>query len=550
MFRLPTKAWKVCVGGSAGTCGGPVHAAALSSLPDLSAVAAQLSGGSTPPPELDGPFDLAVVGGGSGGLAAARRAAKLGARVVLFDYVSPSPHGSAWKGLGGTCNNVGCVPKYLFHQAAMMGSTMRDARAAFGWQLGGGDGGGAARAVPFPHSWPALTSTVNDYVRSSNFSYRAALRQEGVVYHNAKAALEDANTVVAGDGTRVSATHVLVAVGGRPAYPDSIVGAKDVAVSSDDVFTLREAPGKTLVVGGGYVALETAGFLTAFGYDTTVAVRSVPLRGFDRECAQLVVSHMEQEGTTFWHGAEPTAMHRTRSGAVEVTMSHPQAGTVVSEFDTVVLAVGRTPATAGLRLEEAGVRLAPDGKVLGCQPHGPQAEQSSVPSVWAVGDCLHGAPELAPVAIQAGTFLADRLFAGADTTMPAPDTVPTAVFTPTEYACVGLSEEAALEQLGDDNVEVFHSRYDVLHHAAAHRTPAAGSFTKIVSRRADGRVLGLHIVGPNAGEVLQGFSIAFHMGLSMADLARSTALHPTHAEEVLMTKVTKRSGEDPVKTSC
>jgi len=224
-----------------------------------------------------------------------------------------------------------------------------------------------------------------------------------------------------------------------------------------------------------------------------------------------------------------------------------------------LIATGRKPHTKRVGLEELGVKLSPSGKVIGAAPAGPLSETSSLPSIHALGDCLEGKPELTPVAIHAGKLLARRLVMGSG---PAMDysKVPTCVFTPMEYACVGMSEEAAIAQYGEESVEVYHLRYDTLENGVAHRSNVDGSdaqapcYSKVVCVRAtvDPRepVLGLHIFGPQAGDVIQGFAVAMKLGMTMETLRSAVGLHPTHAEEVLSLDRSKRSGVKAVKTSC
>jgi pyruvate/2-oxoglutarate dehydrogenase complex dihydrolipoamide dehydrogenase (E3) component len=255
-------------------------------------------------------YDIIVIGGGSGGLACAREASELGARVAVFDYVSPSPRGTRW-GLGGTCLNVGCIPKKLMHQAGILGASLEEARG-YGWSFSAqpsspeGDSEAGAAGVQARHNWSALTSAVQNYIRGSNFSYKTALRTEGIDYINAQASLAGPHTVEYEEvgskpGTvsnapqrtrtrqRLSAAHIVIAVGTRPFIPVAdIPGADAYAITSDDIFWQERPPGKTLLVGAGYIALECAGFLRKLGYETHVAVRGPVLRGFDRDMADKV----------------------------------------------------------------------------------------------------------------------------------------------------------------------------------------------------------------------------------------------------------------------
>eukprot|EP01126_Amoeba_proteus_P066770 TRINITY_DN9727_c0_g1_i2.p1 TRINITY_DN9727_c0_g1~~TRINITY_DN9727_c0_g1_i2.p1 ORF type:complete len:283 (+),score=58.70 TRINITY_DN9727_c0_g1_i2:77-925(+) len=238
-------------------------------------------------------YDLLVIGGGSGGLACAKEAASLGARVSLCDYVKPSSQGSIW-GLGGTCVNVGCIPKKLMHRAALLREDFNDAKH-FGWDLD---------TSKSTLHWERLVESVQNHIKSLNFGYRSQLRSKDVSYHNELARFIDPHTVVTRNKKGLEQTRTaknfLVAVGGRPSLPD-IPGIEHV-ITSDDIFSLTRSPGKTLVIGASYIALECAGFLNGFGFDTTVMVRSIVLRGFDQQMATLVKEYMERSGVKFVQG--------------------------------------------------------------------------------------------------------------------------------------------------------------------------------------------------------------------------------------------------------
>lgn len=238
-------------------------------------------------------YDYVVIGGGPGGMASAKEAAAHGARVLLFDYVKPSSQGTKW-GIGGTCVNVGCVPKKLMHYAGHMGSIFKLDSKAYGWKFDN-----------LKHDWKKLVTTVQSHIRSLNFSYMTGLRSSKVKYINGLAKLKDKNTVsyyLKGDLSKeetVTGKYILIATGCRPHIPDDVEGAKELSITSDDIFSLKKDPGKTLVVGASYVALECSGFLNSLGYDVTVAVRSIVLRGFDQQCAVKVKLYMEEQGVMF-----------------------------------------------------------------------------------------------------------------------------------------------------------------------------------------------------------------------------------------------------------
>ncbi|XP_062942705.1 thioredoxin reductase 2, mitochondrial-like isoform X3 [Cynocephalus volans] len=459
-------------------------------------------------------YDLLVIGGGSGGLACAKEAAQLGSKVAVVDYVDPSPRGTRW-GLGGTCVNVGCIPKKLMHQAALLGGLIRDARH-YGWEV----------AQPVPHDWRKMAEAVQNHVKSLNWGHRVQLQDRKVKYFNIKASFVNEHTVCGvakgGKETLLSADHIVIATGGRPRYPTHIEGALEYGITSDDIFWLKESPGKTLVVGASYVALECAGFLTGIGLDTTVLMRSIPLRGFDQQMSSLVTEHMESHGTRFLRGCILSHVRRLSDGQLQVTWEDQASGKEdTGAFDTVLWAIGRVPQTRSLNLEKAGVDTNPDSQKILVDAR----EATSVPHIYAIGDVAEGRPELTPTAIMAGKLLAQRLFGGSSDLMDY-DNVPTTVFTPLEYGCVGLSEEEAVARHGQEHVEM------------------------VCLREPPQLVLGLHFLGPNAGEVTQGFALGIKCRASYAQVMRTVGIHPTCSEEVVKVRISKRSGLDPTVTGC
>nr|XP_023858126.1 thioredoxin reductase 2, mitochondrial isoform X2 [Salvelinus alpinus] len=322
-------------------------------------------------------YDLVVIGGGSGGLACSKEAAQLGQKVAVLDYVEPSVKGTKW-GIGGTCVNVGCIPKKLMHQAALLGTALKDAQK-YGWQIPG----------PISHDWSTMAEAVQNHVRSLNWGHRVQLQDKEVKYLNVKGSLVDEHTVKGltktGKEIMLTAKNIVIATGGRPKYPTHIPGAVEHGITSDDIFWLKESPGKTLVVGASYVALECAGFLTGIGLDTTVMVRSIPLRGFDQQMAGLVTDYMEAYGTKFSWRSVPKSVDKLSSGALQVTWTDEQTGKDQRDtFDSVLWAVGRAPETKTLGLEKVGVKLNKEsGKILVAAD-----ESTSVPNIYAFG-CHH-----------------------------------------------------------------------------------------------------------------------------------------------------------------
>lgn len=366
-------------------------------------------------------------------------------------------------------------------------------------------------------------------------------------YKNALGSFKDAHTIECvdkkGKRTDITARRIVIAVGGRPKSLD--IPGGDLAISSDDIFSLDRAPGKTLVIGASYVALECAGFLRGLGYDVSVMVRSILLRGFDQQCADAIGKHMEAQGVAFIRPAVPTAIEKQADGRLKVTWMNADSGSSASEtYDTVFAATGRTADTSKLNLGAAGVAVDKDGKipVVG--------EQTSVPHVYAIGDVISGGLELTPVAIMAGRLLARRLYGGSTQGMDY-DKVPTAVFTPLEFGNCGLSEEAATAKFGADAIDVYHSAMTPLEWSVVEARPQNACYAKIVVHKADAnRIVGFQLLGPNAGEVTQGWACALRLGATYESFTQTVGIHPTVAEEFTTLAVTKASGESADKGGC
>eukprot|EP01053_Blabericola_migrator_P005293 Blabericola_migrator_1__5292@NODE_2716_length_2431_cov_180_689509_g1699_i0_p1_GENE_NODE_2716_length_2431_cov_180_689509_g1699_i0NODE_2716_length_2431_cov_180_689509_g1699_i0_p1_ORF_typecomplete_len508_score88_23Pyr_redox_2/PF07992_14/1_3e56Pyr_redox_dim/PF02852_22/5_4e03Pyr_redox_dim/PF02852_22/1_4e24Pyr_redox/PF00070_27/0_00094Pyr_redox/PF00070_27/1_8e03Pyr_redox/PF00070_27/5_5e11Pyr_redox_3/PF13738_6/3_1e11Pyr_redox_3/PF13738_6/24K_oxygenase/PF13434_6/1_2e02K_oxygenase/PF13434_6/5_1e06GIDA/PF0 len=487
--------------------------------------------------------DVLVIGGGSGGLAFAKEAGRLGASVTLFDYVRPTPHGTKW-GFGGTCVNVGCIPKKLMHKAGQIGHIIKHDMEPYGY-------GAVAAQTAF--DWHALVKTVQSYIKQLNFSYRTGLKTSGVSYVNAEAKFVDPHTLeyeVKGETKRISGKHIVIAVGGRPTIPlESEVSGAALAITSDDLFSLKTVPGKTLIIGGSYIALECAGFLNGCGYDVTVAVRSILLRGFDRQCAEKIGLSMREFGVNF---LDKTLVSSITKEGDRLRVVFTNSAFAPDIFDTVVYAVGRRPATQYLNLSAANVSYEVNtGKIVTNE-----SDCTSVPHIYAIGDNAKGRPELTPVAIKAGELLARRIYGGSHVQMDYRG-VPTTVFTPIEYGCCGLSEEDAIAKYGEDDVEVYLYEYSPIEMSAAHWEKVEATrenkydtqcsplnLSKLVCLRSRGhKILGFHCIAPNAGEITQGFAVALRAGLRKSDLDDTVGIHPTDAESYTIMDITRRSGE-------
>uniref|UniRef100_A0A8D0GG26 Thioredoxin reductase 3 n=1 Tax=Sphenodon punctatus TaxID=8508 RepID=A0A8D0GG26_SPHPU len=493
-------------------------------------------------------YDLIVIGGGSGGLACSKEAATLGKKVMVLDYVVPTPLGTSW-GLGGTCVNVGCIPKKLMHQAALLGQALQDSMK-FGWEY----------EEQVKHNWETMVEAIQNYIGSLNWGYRVALREKSVTYVNSYAEFVEPHKIKAtnrkGQVTYHTAQTFVLATGERPRYL-GVSGDKEYCITSDDVFSLPYCPGKTLIVGASYVALECAGFLAGLGLDVTVMVRSILLRGFDQEMAERVGAHMETHGVKFIRKFVPIEIIRLEEGmpgrlkvrakSTEGSGTKSARGSEIieGEYNTVLIAVGRDACTRTIGLDTIGVKInEKNGKV----PVN-DVEQTNVPYVYAVGDILDGKLELTPVAIQAGRLLARRLFGGNSTKCDYVN-VPTTVFTPLEYGSCGLPEERAIEQLGNENIEVYHTLFWPLEWTVPNRDNNTCYGKIIINKHDNNRVIGFHVLGPNAGEITQGFGAAIKCGLTKELLDETIGIHPTCAEVFTTMGITKSSGQDITGKGC
>ncbi|KAF2988072.1 hypothetical protein EK904_005448 [Melospiza melodia maxima] len=465
-------------------------------------------------------YDLIIIGGGSGGLACSKEAAALGKKVMVLDYVVPTPLGTTW-GLGGTCVNVGCIPKKLMHQAALLGQALQDSRK-FGWQY----------EEQVKHNWETMVEAVQNYIGSLNWGYRVSLREKSVTYLNSYGEFVEPHKIKAtnrkGQVTYHTAETFVLATGERPRYL-GIPGDKEFCITSDDLFSLPYCPGKTLVVGASYVALECAGFLAGLGLDVTVMVRSILLRGFDQEMAEKV----EQ-------------LEQGMPGRLKVTAKSTEGPeTLEEEYNTVLLAIGRDACTRNIGLQTIGVKInEKNGKV----PVNDE-EQTNVPHVYAIGDILEGKLELTPVAIQAGRLLAQRLYGGSSKKCDYIN-VPTTVFTPLEYGSCGYPEQKAIDEYGEQNLEVYHTLFWPLEWTVPGRDNNTCYAKVICNKQDNNRVIGLHVLGPNAGEVTQGFAAAIKCGLTKELLDETIGIHPTCAEVFTTMDITKSSGQDITQKGC
>jgi glutathione reductase (NADPH) len=450
-------------------------------------------------------YDLFVIGGGSGGVRAARMSAGFGARVGLAERDR----------LGGTCVIRGCVPKKLFVYAAHVREELADA-AGYGWTIEG------AR-----FSWPQLIANKDREIARLEGVYRGLLEKAGVTIHSAHARLLDPHTVELG-AQRVSAKHILIATGGRPFVVPAIPG-HELGFTSNEAFHLAELPRRVAILGGGYIAVEFAGIFNGLGCEVTLAYRGPEfLRGFDDDVRHFLHAELEKKGIRILLNAPPRALAKRGDGAIEVAID--SGGSLTA--DGVMFATGRVPNTQGLGLEAAGVQSTRDGAV-----QVDEYSRTNVPHIFAVGDVTHRL-QLTPVAIREGAAVAQTLFGGRPTRADHAD-VPTAVFSQPSIGTVGLTEAQALDRYRE--IDVYKTDFRPLKHTLSGRLER--TLVKLVVDHASQRVVGAHMVGADAPEIIQGIGIAVKAKLTKADFDATVGIHPTAAEEfvTLRDKVTRRA---------
>jgi len=441
-------------------------------------------------------YDYIAIGGGSGGLASAQRAAEYGARAAV---VEPGR-------LGGTCVNVGCVPKKLMWTAAALGHALEDARG-YGFELG-------AHA----HDWARLKAARDGYVQRLNGIYAANLEKRKVDWLKGAARFLDAHTLSVGDEV-LTAPHIVIATGGRPIVPP-LPGA-ELGISSDGFFELEARPASVAVVGSGYIAAELAGVLAALGSRVSTFVRhDRMLRSFDVMLSAALGREMAAQGIELVPHAVPAALARTTAG-LELALAD---GRTFGEYDCLIWAVGRAPASDRLGLERAGVALYDDGVIIA-----DKFQNTNVAGVYAIGD-VTGREGLTPVAIAAGRRLADRLFGGQPERHLDYRLIPTVVFSHPPIGSVGLTEAAARELHGEA-IRTYGAGFVPMHHALTEAKRRVE--LKLVCAGPEERIVGLHVIGHGADELLQGFAVAVRMGATKRDFDDTVAIHPTVAEELV-----------------
>ncbi len=474
-------------------------------------------------------YDLFVIGGGSGGVRAARVAAATGAQVALAEDSR----------MGGTCVIRGCVPKKLMVFASEYREIFADARA-YGWDVQDGD-----------FDWARFSGHLNSELDRLEGVYRKLLEGSGVEIFDTRARLSDPHTVALAGGATRTAKHILIATGGRPQRPE--MPNAHLGMVSDDLFQMDQLPKSILIVGGGYIACEFACILNGLGVEVTQFYRGAQiLRGFDEEARGVIADQMQENGVALHLGTNIVEMARAdaeRPGDPEgegmgAPVSEPDqtpwggargkvrvkgSNGLERSYEAVLFATGRSPNTTDMGLEEAGVGIGRRGEIVV-----DEFSQTAVPSVYAIGDVTNRV-NLTPVAIREGMAFVETVFNGNPTPVDH-DLIPSAVFTQPEFGTIGLTEEAARDI---EPVEIYCTSFRPMRTAFAGRTDRV--LMKLVVSKATRKVLGCHIVAPNAGEIIQLAGIAVKMGATKEDFDRTVAVHPTMAEELVTMKTPVRS---------
>ena len=447
-------------------------------------------------------YDYIAIGGGSGGIASINRAASYGKKCAIIEA----------KHLGGTCVNVGCVPKKVMFYGAQVAEAINNYAPAYGFDV---------EVKKFDYA--KLVESRQAYIGRIHTSYNNVLAKNNVDVLNGFARFKDAKTIEVSyaDGSTelVTAEHILIATGGRPSIP-AVKGA-EYGIDSNGVFALNELPKRVAVVGAGYIAVELAGVLNSLGSETHLFVRQhAPLRNQDPLIVETLLEVLAQDGIQLNTKALPEEVVKNADGSLTLKLQDGRETTV----DTLIWAIGREPATDVINLEVTGVKTNSRGQIIV-----DKYQNTNVPGIYAVGDIIEGGIELTPVAVAAGRRLSERLFNNKPNEHLDYNLVPTVVFSHPPIGTVGLTEPQAIEQYGEENVKVYKSSFTAMYTAVTeHRQPCR---MKLVCVGKEEKIVGLHGIGFGVDEMIQGFAVAIKMGATKADFDNTVAIHPTGSEE-------------------
>lgn len=442
-------------------------------------------------------YDYLAIGGGSGGIASINRAASYGKKCAIIEA----------KHLGGTCVNVGCVPKKVMWYGANIAEAVYKYAPDYGFDID-------VKGFEFA----TLVKNRTAYIDRIHTSYNNVLTKNGVDVITGYAKFVNKNTVEV-NGENISADHILIAVGGTPARPD-IPGA-GYGIDSDGVFELQILPKRVAIVGAGYIAVEIAGVFNALDSETHLFVRKDrPLRQFDGDIVDVLTKVMADDGLTLHTHATPKEVIKNLDNSITLVLEDGRTQTV----DALIWAIGRKPLTQDLGLDNAGVLTNTQGKIMT-----DKFQNTNVSGIYAVGDVIENGIELTPVAVAAGRRLSERLFNKKPDEHLDYTLVPTVIFSHPPIGTIGLSEDAAKEQFGDDNVKIYQSNFTPMYSAITnHRQPCR---MKLICAGNDEKIVGLHGIGFGVDEMIQGFAVAIKMGATKADFDDTVAIHPTGSEE-------------------
>ena len=453
--------------------------------------------------------------------------------------------------LGGTWVNVGWIPKKLFHTWGLLKTQIHMAKD-YGWDVELKD-----NSV----KWEIIRRNVQNHIKSINFGYVSKLRENGVDYINAKAYINKDNKVMFhfnNNDYEVKSKYIIIATGGRPRYmqiKNSDFKVEEEWITSDDLFALDKNPGKTLVVGGGYIAIEWAGFLKEIGNEVIMINRSTFLRAFDNTIAGKIMDGMVGDNLKAFQ-------HTTISDIEKIGEQDYIVDLLIgseikqAKVNTILFAIGRDPNTS--MFSNSSIRI--NSRSMKIEGRKEEPERTSIDHIYALGDVVEGVPELMPVAQKSGKLLAHRLYHRNKEDLPEDQIIkkfsmdysfiPTTVFSNVEYSYVGLNEEEANKKYGEENIEIYHIETTPLE-LTLYADNWSTAYMKIIwERNKDEKVLGIHYLGPNAGEVIGGFAVAMKLGLKKSDLNQTLGVHPTVSEDLFNLDITKRSGKDYIKTDC
>nr|OQO11414.1 Glutathione reductase [Rachicladosporium sp. CCFEE 5018] len=459
--------------------------------------------------------DYLVIGGGSGGLASARRASGMyGASVLAVEN----------KRLGGTCVNVGCVPKKITWNAAFIADTIKDAKA-YGFDVEFKGHGS--------FDWEGFVKKRDAYITRLNGIYEKNLKNDKVEYLHGTASFVDAKKVkvVLDDGKEVEviAKNILVAVGGHPILPP--VEGAELGITSDGFFELKKQPKKVALVGAGYIAVEMAGMLHALGSETHLFIRQDKfLRSFDPMIQDKVTAEYERQGIHIHKQSSQSKLEDIGNGQKRLHYKDSN-GEGTLDVDTLMWGIGRAPELEKLNFSVTGVEQNEKGHIKV-----DDYQNTNVPHIFALGDVCDKGFELTPVAIAAGRRLSDRLFGGVEDSRLIYDNIPSVVFAHPEVGSIGLTEPAAREKYGDENIKVYNTSFTAMYYSMMEAEEKGPTSYKLVCAGKEEKVIGLHIMGLGSGEMMQGFGVAVKMGATKADFDRCVAIHPTSAEELVTLK--------------